>query len=143
MSFSKGINGTPATMTKLRTGENGNCPFSGMCVTCLDGCPGLCEIGKSSVRGKEVLYPQPFGKITAAAEKDYPVDYSHFNIAGTAVGAHGVPADPEFATFPAVNIESAAGAFGEIPLRLPVVIAGMGSTNEAVELKWGQGEAPE
>lgn len=133
MSFSKGINASAATLTKLRTGEKGGCPFSGMCVTCLDGCPGLCEIGKSSVRGKETLYPQPFGKITAASEKDYPVDYSHFNIAGGAVGAQGVPADPEYATFPAVNIESAAGAFGQIPLRLPIVIAGMGSTNVAAD----------
>lgn len=132
MSFSKGINATAATMTKLRTGNNA-CSFSGMCVTCLDGCPGMCEIGKSSVRGKEVLYPQPFGKITAASEKDYPVDYSHFNIAGTAVGAHGVSADPDVATFPAVNIESQMGAFGEIPLGLPIVIAGMGSTNVAAD----------
>ncbi|GAB4264254.1 FMN-binding glutamate synthase family protein [Thermincola ferriacetica] len=132
MSYSKGINATAATLTKLRTGDS-NCPFSGMCVTCLDGCPGLCEIGKSSIRGKETLYPQPFGKITAAAEKDFPVDYSHFNIAGTAVGAHGIAADPDVATFPNVNIESAVGAYGDLPLRLPIVIAGMGSTNVAAD----------
>jgi len=132
MSFSNGINASAATLTKLRTGDS-KCPFSGMCVTCLDGCPGLCEIGKSSVRGKETLYPQPFGKITAASQKDYPVDYSHFNIAGTAVGAKGVAANSEAATFPAVSIESAVGAYGEIPLRLPIVIAGMGSTNIAAD----------
>lgn len=132
MSFSKGINASAATLTKLRTGDS-KCPFSGMCVTCLDGCAGLCEIGKASIRGKESLYPQPFGKITAASEKDYPVDYSHFNIAGTAVGAQGLAADSDVATFPAVNIETAAGAFGEIPLRLPIVIAGMGSTNVAAD----------
>jgi len=33
-----------------------------------------------------VIYPQPFGVITAAGEKNYPVDYSHFNIMGTAAG---------------------------------------------------------
>lgn len=132
MSFSKGINASQATLTKLRTGSD-NCPYSGMCVTCLDGCPGFCEIGKSSVRGKEVLYPAPFGKTTSASQKDYPVDYSHFNIMGTAVGAHGVAPDPEVATFPAVSLESAAGANGEIPLRLPIVIAGMGSTNVAAD----------
>lgn len=132
MSFSKGVNASQATLTKLRTGGD-NCPYSGMCVTCLDGCPGFCEIGKSSVRGKEVLYPAPFGKTTSASQKDYPVDYSHFNIMGTAVGAHGVAPDPEVATFPAVNLESAAGANGEIPLRLPIVIAGMGSTNVAAD----------
>lgn len=133
MNYSKGINASAATGTKRRTGESGGCPFSGMCVTCLDGCPGLCEIGKSSVRGKETLYPQPFGKITAASEKEYPVDYSHFNIAGTAVGAVGLAANSEVATFPNVNLETAVGAYGNIPLTLPIVIAGMGSTNVAAD----------
>lgn len=130
MSFSKGINATAATRTKLRTGDS-NCPYSGMCVTCLDGCTGLCEIGKSAVRGKEVLYPQPFGKVTAASEKDYPVDYSHFNIMGTAVGAQGIEPDPDKAIFPAVNLETAVGSKGDLKLDLPIVVAGMGSTNVA------------
>jgi len=34
----------------------------------------MCEIGKSAYRGHEVIYPQPFGVITTAAEKTYPVD---------------------------------------------------------------------
>lgn len=130
MSFSKGINASAATLTKLRTGES-KCPFSGMCVTCLDGCPGLCEVGKSAVRGKEVLYPQPFGKTTSASQKDYPVDYSHFNIMGTAVGAYGVDADPDKAIFPAVDLETSVGSESDLDLRLPVVVAGMGSTNVA------------
>ncbi|NHM26176.1 FMN-binding glutamate synthase family protein [Desulfofundulus sp. TPOSR] len=130
MSFSKGVNATAATLTRLRTGES-YCPFSGMCVTCLDGCPGLCEIGKSSVRGKEVLYPQPFGKTTSASQKDYPVDYSHFNILGTTVGAHGIEADPDKAIFPAVSLETAVGASADLKLNLPIVIAAMGSTNVA------------
>ncbi|MCG8401547.1 MAG: FMN-binding glutamate synthase family protein [Firmicutes bacterium] len=130
MTFSNGLNASAATLTRLRTGES-NCPFSGMCVTCLDGCPGLCEIGKSAIRGKEILYPQPFGKMTSASQKDYPIDYSHFNIMGTAVGAYGIEADPDKAIFPAVNLESFAGANGGIKLDLPVVIAGMGSTDVA------------
>ena len=132
MTFSKGINATAATMTKLRTGDS-KCEFSGMCVTCLDGCPGLCEIGKSSVRGKEVLYPQPFGKITAASQKDYPVDYSHFNIMGTAVGAHGIEPDPDKAIFPAVSLETELGSDNKIGLSLPIVVAAMGSTNVAAD----------
>lgn len=130
MSFSKGINATAATMTRLRTGES-KCPYSGMCVTCLDGCPGLCEIGKSAVRGKEVLYPQPFGKTTSASEKDYPVDYSHFNIMGTAVGAHGIAADPDVAIFPSVSLETAVGNKNDLKMDLPIVVAAMGSTNVA------------
>ena len=50
----------------------------------------MCEIGKSVYRGHEVIYLQPFGIITAASYKVYPVDLSHFNIMGTAVGAVGI-----------------------------------------------------
>lgn len=68
-------------------------PYSGICSVCFDGCPGLCEIGKSSFRGREVLYPQPFGKVTSGAVKEYPVDYSHLNIQGTCIGAIGMEAE--------------------------------------------------
>jgi hypothetical protein len=92
---------------------------------------GLCEIGKSAIRGKEVLYPQPFGKTTSASQKEYPVDYSHFNIMGTAVGANGIEPDPDKAIFPAVNLETSVGAGGGLKLDLPIVVAAMGSTNVA------------
>ena len=61
-------NASAATLTKNRT-EDSIVPLSGMCVTCVDGCIGMCEIGKSAYRGHEVIYPQPFGVITAASEK--------------------------------------------------------------------------
>jgi glutamate synthase domain-containing protein 2 len=130
--YSVGLNATPATLTKLRT-QGSFCSLSGMCVTCFDGCTGLCEVGRSAVRGKEVLYPQPFGKTTSAAQKKYPVDYSHFNIMGTAVGARGIDPDPDKAVFPVVDLRSSVGADGSLKLRLPVVIAAMGSTNVAAE----------
>ena len=85
MSFTR-VNRSAATLSKNRT-DDSITPLSGMCVTCVDGCIGMCEIGKSAYRGPEALYPQPFGIITAASEKDYPLDLSHFNIMGTAVGA--------------------------------------------------------
>ncbi|MEW6662720.1 MAG: FMN-binding glutamate synthase family protein [Bacillota bacterium] len=132
MSFSFGVNATEATGTRRRS-KSDYCPFSGMCATCLDGCPGLCEVGKSAIRGKEVLYPQPFGKITTASQKDYPVDLSHFNIMGTAVGAYGIEADSDKAIFPAVNLETEIGATNKLKLRLPIVIAAMGSTNVAAD----------
>jgi len=129
MNYSKGTNASAATLTKLRTGKDFT--PSGMCVTCLDGCTGLCEIGKSAVRGKEVLYPQPFGKTTSASQKEYPVDYSHFSIMGTAVGAHGIEADSDKAIFPAVSLETEIGADSKIKMSLPIVVAAMGSTNVA------------
>ena len=128
-TFSK-VNASAATLTKNRT-EDSVVPASGMCVTCVDGCIGMCEIGKSAYRGHEVIYPQPFGVITTAAEKTYPVDYSHFNIMGTAVGAHGIEADSDKAIFPAVNLEVTFGHDDGIKFRYPWIIPGIGSTNIA------------
>ena len=124
------INSSAATLTKNRT-EESITPTSGMCVTCVDGCIGMCEIGKSAYRGHEVIYPQPFGVITTASEKSYPVDYSHFNIMGTAVGAHGIEADSDKAVFPAVNLEVVFGNDKGLKFRYPWIIPGIGSTNIA------------
>ena len=129
MSYTK-LNRSAATLTKNRT-EGSISSLSGMCVTCVDGCIGMCEIGKSAYRGHEVLYPQPFGIITAACEKDYPVDLSHFSIMGTAKGAYGVPADSDKATFEKVTTETKIGRNKDIKLKLPFVVSGMGSTNIA------------
>jgi glutamate synthase domain-containing protein 2 len=127
MSYSK-ANASAATMSRNRVGP---APGSGICVTCLDGCPGPCEVGRSALRGREILYPQPFAKVTAGSEKDYPVDYSHFNIQGTCVGAVGVPADSDHATFPAVNISTSVGSGEKIPLRVPYFTGALGSTDIA------------
>ena len=129
MSFSR-VNTSSATLTKNRT-EESITSTSGMCVTCIDGCVGMCEIGKSAYRGHEVIYPQPFGVITVAAEKRYPVDYSHFNIMGTAAGADGIEADSDKAIFPSVNLDVVMGHDKGIKFRLPWIISGIGSTNIA------------
>ncbi|HEX41251.1 MAG TPA: FMN-binding glutamate synthase family protein [Phycisphaerales bacterium] len=129
MSFSR-VNSSAATLTKNRT-EGSVTPTSGMCVTCVDGCIGMCEIGKSAYRGHEVIYPQPFGVITTASEKQYPVDYSHLNIMGTCVGAHGIDADSDKAIFPAVNLEVRIGHDKGIKFRYPWLISGIGSTDIA------------
>ena len=131
MSFSK-PNRSAATLTTTRVDP---APISGICVTCVDGCEGPCEIGRSALKGREVIYPIPFGKITAGSEKDYPVDFSHFNIQGTAVGAVGVEADPDKATFPVVDITTALGADGSIKLDFPVFTGAVGSTDIA-RINW-------
>ncbi len=124
------VNRSAATLTKNRT-DHSITPISGMCVTCVDGCIGMCEIGKSAYRGHEVIYPQPFGVITTANEKSYPIDYSHFNIMGTAVGAHGIKADSDVAIFPNVNLEVVIGHDKKIKFRYPWIIPGIGSTDVA------------
>lgn len=131
MSFSK-PNASSATLTRNR---GGRAPGSGMCVVCVDGCTGLCEIGKSALRGREVIYPQEFGKVIAGSEKDYPVDLSHFNIQGTCVGAVGIKADSDKAIFPAVDITTEVGTKKEIKLKVPFFTGALGST-EIARLHW-------
>jgi glutamate synthase domain-containing protein 2 len=126
-------NASAATGTKNRV--NDVVPYSGMCSVCLDGCPGFCEVGKSSMRGREVIYPEPFGKVTAGATKAYPVDYSHINIQGTCVGAKGIEADSDRALFTNVSTETKLGANGQVKLKLPIFTGALGSTDIA-RLNW-------
>jgi glutamate synthase domain-containing protein 2 len=123
------VNATAVTGSRNRISDVA--PYSGICAACLDGCPGFCEVARSGIRGREILYPQPFGKITAGAQKDYPVDYSHLNIQGTCVGAIGTSADSDQAVFSAVNIETEIGAGEKMKLRTPIFTGALGSTDIA------------
>ena len=80
MAYSK-YNATAATLTKNRT-VGSVTPNSGLCVTCVDGCVGMCEVGKSALRGCEVIYHQPFGITTTASERSYPMDLNRDQILG-------------------------------------------------------------
>jgi glutamate synthase domain-containing protein 2 len=86
---------------------------------------------QATFRGRELLYPQPFGDITAGADKDYPVDYSHLNIMGYAMGAKGIDPDPDKATFPAVNTETSLGVTNKVRMRVPIFTGALGSTDIA------------
>lgn len=127
MSLSK-PNASAATSTRNRVSPS---PSSGLCVTCLDGCTGFCEVGKSALRGREVIYPRPFGTTVSGAEKDYPVDFSHFNIQGTCVGAVGIEADSDKAIFPAVDVSTEVGAGDKIKMKVPFFTGALGSTDIA------------
>jgi glutamate synthase domain-containing protein 2 len=110
-------------------------PMSGICTRCLDGCKGSCEIWLASFRGREVLYPGPFGEMTAGAEKNYPLDYSHINIQGYAMGAKGLPEGtdigPDTAVFYSVNTETEYGWDKKVRMRLPIFTGALGSTDIA------------
>jgi glutamate synthase domain-containing protein 2 len=110
-------------------------PMSGICTGCLDGCKGGCETWLASFRGREVLYPARFGEITAGADKNYPVDYSHLNIQGYAVGAEGLPdgveAGPDTALFENVDTETEYGWRKKIKMRVPIFTGALGSTKIA------------
>lgn len=108
-------------------------PGSGICSRCIDGCRGNCEVFKSSFRSREVIYPGPFGEVTAGADKDYPVDYSHLNIQGYALGAKGLgeEGNPDNTKFPDVNTETEYGWSSKVKMKVPVFTGALGSTEIA------------
>jgi len=126
-------NGNEATGTFNRS--RNVVPMSGLCSVCVDGCKGGCEVWLASFRGREVIYPKPFGQITAGADKNYPVDYSHLNIQGYAVGAKGLPGEvepgPDTAVFPNVDTETEYGGEKKVRMRIPIFTGALGSTEIA------------
>jgi glutamate synthase domain-containing protein 2 len=102
-------------------------PLSGMCPICIRECSVLCEISKSAFRGREVLYPSSeyFGRSTSAANKDFFMDWSYFQILVDVIGAEGIEPYPAVALFENVDVSTSVGG---IPLKIPVLIAGLEST---------------
>ncbi|MHC1601148.1 MAG: glutamate synthase-related protein [Candidatus Nezhaarchaeales archaeon] len=105
-------------------------PQSGMCPLCIRDCPFLCEIGLSTFRGREVLYPDPeyFGESTASSLKDYGLDWSHIQILSRLRGAEGVEPDPDEMLFPNVSVETEIGG---VKLKMPIAMGAYGSTDIA------------
>ncbi|MGD8563820.1 MAG: FMN-binding glutamate synthase family protein [Desulfarculaceae bacterium] len=122
-------NANEALQTKNRS--RSVAPQSGICSRCIDGCKGNCDLFNATFRSRELLYPSPFGEITAGADKDYPVDYSHLQIMGYALGADGVEADPDQATFPNVDTATAYGTANKIEMKVPLFTGALGSTEIA------------
>jgi hypothetical protein len=56
-------NANESTQTQNRS--RSTVSSSGLCTRCLDGCHGNCEVFKATFRGREVIYPGPFGTLTA------------------------------------------------------------------------------
>jgi glutamate synthase domain-containing protein 2 len=110
-------------------------PQSGLCSRCVDGCTGNCEVFRATFRGRELIYPGPFGNVTAGGDKDYPVDYSHLNIQGYALGGNGLPpgtaANPDTCIFPKVNVATQYGWDLKVKMAAPVFTGALGSTEIA------------
>jgi hypothetical protein len=101
-----------------------------MCPICIRDCPVLCEISLSAFRGREALYPEPaqYGTSTAAALKDFGLDWSNFSIQAGLFEAKGIQESSEVAIFPNVNLETKIGG---MPLKLPILTGAFGSTDVA------------
>lgn len=120
-------NRKPTNETSTRVPLDEVSPFSGLCPLCIKDCPVPCEVGMSAIRGKELVYPSTewFGWSTAASNKDYGLDWSHFNIQAEVRGAKGIAEDSDVAIFPNVDVKTKVGG---IPLKVPFLVAALGST---------------
>ena len=114
------------SMIGSRTRVEDSCE-SGLCPICVADCPVFCEVSKSALRGREVLYPRRefFGKSTAGSPKDFGFSYSDFQIQFECRGAQGIEEDEDKVIFPNVNIET---RWGNIQQKNPFIIPGLGST---------------
>ncbi len=128
---------TPNSNDATRTSNRSRnvVPSSGLCSRCVDGCKGGCEVFKATFRGRELIYPGPFGEVTAGGDKNYPVDYSHLNIQGYAQGGRGLPegvdANSDTAMFYKVSTETEYGWDDKVKMDLPVFTGALGSTEIA------------
>ncbi len=102
---------------------------SGLCPICVADCPVFCEVSKSALRGRETLYPlrEYFGNSTAGTSKDFGFSFLDFQIQFECRGASGLgdDYDEDKVIFPNADITT---KWGNIPQKLPIVIAGLGST---------------
>jgi hypothetical protein len=110
-------NANDATGTRNRSRDI--VPVSGLCTRCIENCQGNCEVFKASFRGRELIYPEPFGELTAGGDKTFPIDYSHLNIMGYALGARAIDeANPDKAIFPQVDTATVYGHTHPVRMRL-------------------------
>lgn len=105
-------------------------PQSGMCSFCTEDCAGTCELGLAAVLGAQTVYPTTTGNNQVASEKDYPIDYSHFNINGHVFGAQGVNPTYEEANIFHVKLEREFGKFNPVKLTMPVILPAL------IKLNW-------
>lgn len=105
-------------------------PQSGMCSFCTEECAGTCELSQAAVLGAQTVYPMTTGNNQIASEKDYPIDYSHFNINGRVFGAQGVEANCEEATIFNVKLECTYGTLNPVKMALPLMLPAL------IKLNW-------
>lgn len=102
---------------------------SGMCSMCTMDCRNQCEIGIAAVLGTQTVYPTTTGDNQIASEKDYPVNYSHFNINGRVFGTEGLQEGMLPAIYN-VGLESEYGYYNPVKIKMPIMLPAL------IKLNW-------
>ena len=105
-------------------------PQSGMCSFCTEDCAGTCEIALAAVLGAQTVYPTTTGTNQIASEKDYPIDYSHFNINGRVFGAMKAGHTAEDATISNIDLGVTYGSINPVKMALPIILPAL------IKLNW-------
>lgn len=105
-------------------------PQSGMCSFCTEDCGGTCELAQAAVLGAQTVYPTTTGSNQIASEKDYPIDFSHFNINGRVFSAHGLGNASDEASIFNVNLERTYGTLNPVTMTMPVILPAL------IKLNW-------
>lgn len=127
MSFSPSLS---SGFTFAKTRSSFISPQSGMCSFCTEDCLGTCEIAQAAVFGKQTVYPMTTGTNQIASEKDYPIDFSHFNINGRVFGAIGACETYESASIFNVDTKCSYGTVNTVKMTMPIVLPAL------IKLNW-------
>ena len=127
MSYSPNLN---SGFTLSRNRSPYQTSTSGMCSMCVEGCTSPCEIGLAAVLGSRTVYPTTTGANQIASEKNYPFDYSHFNIGGRVFGAMGCAPTYEEAAIYNVKLERTYGTLHPVRLAMPIILPAL------IKLNW-------
>jgi hypothetical protein len=100
-----------------------------MCSFCTEDCDGTCELAQAAVLGAQTVYPMTTGANQIAYEKDYPIDFSHFNINGRTFGAEGVGETSEDATVFNVNLQRTYGIAHPVTMTMPIMLPALYKLN--------------
>ncbi len=124
----------PKSNDVLGTVNRGNPCESGLCTLCRADCSGKCETWLSSLKGRSLLYPRDFGKITAGSANTchVGVSYNSLRIQGYNYGADGLAAgistSADNCLFTKVSLETSFGQNDPVKCRMPMMTGALGST---------------
>lgn len=124
----------PKTNDVLGTVNRGNPAESGLCTLCRADCQGKCETWVASMKGRKLLYPRDFGKVTAGSSNTshVGVSYNSLRINGYHYGSspmpHGLSDQADDCIFPNVTLETSFGFKTKTKARVPLMTGALGST---------------
>lgn len=127
MTYSSGI---ASAFNKTKNRSSHLSPQSGMCSLCTEDCVGTCEIGLAATLGAKTVYPTTTGTNQVGSEKDYGIDYGHFNINGRVFGAIGTEETYEEATIFNVKLARTFGKDHLVKSTMPILLPAL------IKLNW-------